>query len=107
MSHSNYTPNYGSAREMYAYGADSFHGTDSRPENRAEFDRFINKVKADALREAVEEFESHVGAGEFEEQTCRNGTHWTHAVESWDHQGPFMYWLLNRADQIESGGGAR
>ena len=66
-------------------------------------DRFIAKVKADALREAVEEFESHVGAGEFEEQTCRNGTHWTHAVESWDHQGPFMYWLLNRADQIEAG----
>lgn len=71
-----------------------------------EFDRLIAKIKADALREAVEEFESHVGAGEFEEQTCRNGTHWTHAVESWDHQGPFMHWLLNRADRIESGGGA-
>lgn len=54
MSHSNYTPNYGSAREMYAYGADSFHGTDSRPENRAEFDRFINKVKADAWAEGYE-----------------------------------------------------
>ena len=67
----------------------------------AEFDRVIAKVKADALREAVEEFEGHVGAGEFDEQTRRNGTHWTHAVESWDHQGPFMYWLLNRADQIE------
>lgn len=72
-------------------------------ERAAEFDRFIAKAKADALREAVEEFEGHVGAGEFEEQTCRNGTHWTHAVESWDHQGPFMYWLLNRADQIEAG----
>ncbi|SMX76652.1 hypothetical protein [Brevibacterium antiquum] len=70
-------------------------------EAAAEFDRFIAKVKADALREAVEEFEGHVGAGEFDEQTRRNGTHWTHAVESWDHQGPFMYWLLNRADQIE------
>ncbi|MGO1755866.1 MAG: hypothetical protein ACTHZ6_16155 [Brevibacterium aurantiacum] len=49
-----YTPNYGSAREMYAYGADSFHGTVSRPENRAEFDRFINKVRAEAWDEGLQ-----------------------------------------------------
>lgn len=99
---SDYVPDEYTAKQMYVLQRQSMHNHIS-PDYGAEFDRFINKVKADALREAVEEFESHVGAGEFEEQTCRNGTHWTHAVESWDHQGPFMYWLLNRADQIESG----
>ena len=105
MSDETRTPNANTVRSVFVR-AHPFSASTSYEDRRAEFDRFINKVKADALREAVEEFESHVGAGEFEEQTCRNGTHWTHAVESWDHQGPFMYWLLNRADQIESGGGA-
>lgn len=100
MSDEARTPNAKTVRSVFVR-AHPFSASTSHEDRRAEFDRFIAKVKADALREAVEEFESHVGAGEFEEQTCRNGTHWTHAVESWDHQGPFMYWLLNRADRIE------
>lgn len=80
---SDYTPNYGSAREMYAYGADSFHGTDSRPGNRAEFDRFIAKVKADALREAAE------GVTEIDGR----------------RDDAAATWLNDRADRIESGDG--
>lgn len=98
---SDYRPSMGGMRKAYHRWAIVNENVVAPSELDAEFDRFINKVRADALREAVEEFESHVGAGEFEEQTCRNNTHWTHAVESWDHQGPFMYWLLNRADRIE------
>lgn len=105
MSTESYVPDEAELIGCYA-GAMEEHAGEDYATAKADAERGIAKIKADALREAVEEFESHVGAGEFEEQTCRNGTHWTHAVESWDHQGPFMHWLLNRADRIESGGGA-
>ena len=57
------------------------------------------EVRAEALREAADEFESHVGVGEFEEQTVRDGIPWAHTAEAWEHQGPFMAWLRNRADE--------
>lgn len=95
-----YTPDEEELANCYAHVLEDRAGEEYATA-KSDAERGIAKIKADALREAVEEFESHVGAGEFEEQTCRNGTHWTHAVESWEHQGPFMHWLLNRADQIE------
>lgn len=61
----------------------------------------IQQAKAEALREAVSDFESNVGVGEFDEQTRRDGKHHTHAAEAWDHQSAYMDWLRNRADQIE------
>lgn len=62
------------------------------------------QVKAAALREAVAEFESNVGLEEFREQTKRPDAPrgWATAEEAWEHQGPFMDWLRNRADQIEA-----
>lgn len=63
------------------------------------------KVKAEALREAVEDFESRVGVGDFEEQTIRDGIPWSHTAEAWEHQGPFMAWIRNRADELERGEG--
>lgn len=61
----------------------------------------VAEVKAEALREAVTDFESNVGVAEFDEQTRRDGCHHTHAYEAWDHQSAYMDWLRNRADQIE------
>lgn len=78
-----------------------------------DFERWLDQVRAaarregqaEALREAVDEFENHVGVGEFVAQTTRDGRYWSHAAESWEHQGPFMSWLINRADRIENGAG--
>lgn len=58
-------------------------------------------LMARALREAVSDFECHVGVGEFAEQTVRNGRPWAHTDEAWEHQGPYMNWLNNRADELE------
>lgn len=65
----------------------------------------VRKVKAEALREAADDFEYHVGVGEFEEQTIRDGIRWSDTAEAWEHQGPFMAWIRNRADEIERGEG--
>lgn len=80
---SDYTPNWGSAREFYALGSDTFNGTSLRPNRRAEFDRFIAKVKADALREAAE------GVTEIDGR----------------RDDAAATWLNDRADRTESGDG--
>lgn len=66
------------------------------------FDRAIAKVKADALREAVIDFEDNVGIGEFAEQSHRSSRGgWAHIDEAWESQGPYMDWLRNRADKLD------
>ena len=60
------------------------------------------EVRAQALRDAVDEFESHVGVGEFEDQSTREAKPWAHVDEAWEHQGPYMDWLRNRAEQEAS-----
>lgn len=100
---SDYTPNYGSAREMYAYGADSFHGTDRRPENRAEFDRFINKVKADALREAAAELRGMEDEGPYVTLSEQVKDGW--GIDCGEIDQGYADWLRVRADRIESGDG--
>ncbi len=81
---SDYVPNWGSAQELYALGADTFNGTRRRQERREEFDRFIAKIKADALREAATVFGPGQMTGLF--------------------RSPYDYasiWLTERADRIE------
>ena len=58
-------------------------------ERAAEFDRFINKVKADALREAAEDTRSEAPG-----EPSAGATFTAHAC-----------WLNKRADQIEGGDG--
>ena len=64
-------------------------------------DRFLAKIKADAIRDAVEHFEAHVGVEEFRDETRGDGTFWLDTDAVWEAQGPFMDWLRNRADRIE------
>lgn len=70
----------------------------------AEFNRFLEAVraeaKAEALREAVSDFQHSVGVGEFDEQTRRDGNRHAHIDEAWEYQSPYMDWLLNRADNL-------
>lgn len=95
-----YTPNYGSAREMYAYGADSFHGTDSRPENRAEFDRFIAKIRAEALRVAAIGVTTQVNNAEAAEaDKARDPGPYYHGARYGMRKT--AQWLHRRADRIE------
>jgi hypothetical protein len=64
------------------------------------------RVAAEALRGAVDYFESNVGIQELADgSTTRDGGHWTkESVEyAWDTQGVIMDWLRNRADAIEKG----
>ena len=98
---SNYTPNEEQVREQYTREQPPQIGTAA--EKAAEFERFIAKVKADALREAVEYFENLIGIGEFREETRRDGRHWVDPDRAWGEQGPFMDWLRNHADRIERG----
>lgn len=60
----------------------------------------IREAQADALREAVSDFEAHVGVGEFDEQTRRNGIRHAHIEEAWQFQSPYMDWLKNRAEKL-------
>jgi hypothetical protein len=101
---SEFTPSLDEVRAIYALGTPAHHV--SIAGSYAEFDRAIAKVRADAkveaLREAVSDFESSVGIGEFREQTMRDNTAWTHVDEAWELQGPYMDWLRNRADNLEA-----
>lgn len=69
---------------------------------RQAYEAELVAAKAEALREAVSEFESSVGVGEFAEQSQRGPLPWGHIVEAWEHQGPYMDWLRNRADKLEA-----
>lgn len=60
----------------------------------------IAEAQAEALREAVIDFEAHVGVGEFAEQSQRGPLRWGHIEEAWEHQGPYMDWLRTRADKL-------
>jgi hypothetical protein len=57
----------------------------------------VADTKAEALEEAADDFEGNVGVGEFAELSTRDGNPWGHVEESWEHQGPYMDWLRNRA----------
>ena len=59
------------------------------------------EAKAEALREAVSDFESHIGVGEFAELSQRGSMPWGHLQDAWEHQGPYMDWLRTRADNLE------
>lgn len=69
---------------------------------KAGLDAASPHIAAAILREAVSDFESNVGVGEFDEQTRRKNSHWAHIEEAWEHQGPYMDWLRNRADEKEA-----
>lgn len=68
----------------------------------------VRRAQAEALREAVSDFEGSVGVDEFDEMSARPGRHgpvkWFAIEEAWEHQGPFMDWFRNRADRIEKEG---
>lgn len=100
-----YTPTPDIARNLYAVGRDEADGMIEPLRSFDEFDRLIQQVKAEALREAVIEFEGNVGIEEFDEQSARPGrgglTHWAFIDQAWNNQGAFMDWLRNRADRIE------
>lgn len=86
MSTDPYTPDRGTVRYRYVDGDHS--GGNRDPQ--AEFDRFIAKVRADALREAAEESE---------QITCEG-----HGGNDWfpsEWAGQVAGWLEHRADLIE------
>lgn len=66
----------------------------------------VKRAQAEALRDAVRDFENEVGIEEFDSLSARPGRHgqvrWVGIEEAWENQGPFMDWLRNRADRIES-----
>lgn len=66
----------------------------------------LAKVKADALREAVERFESGDVAPD-DLGVERDGVRWApNAVEgAWEYQGPIMDWLRDEADRLEKSRG--
>lgn len=86
---SDYIPDEYTAKQMYVLQRQSMHNHIS-PDYGAEFDRFVNKVKADALREAAEESE---------QITCEG-----HGGDDWfpsERVGQVAVWLDVRADRIE------
>lgn len=84
MSDETRTPNANTVRSVFVR-AHPFSASTSYEDRRAEFDRFINKMKADALRDAA-------GAtrGEARDEPHAGATFISHAR-----------WLNKRADQIE------
>lgn len=56
---SDYVPDEYTAKQMYVLQRQSMHNHIS-PDRRAEFDRFIAKIKADALREAGQRMRAQV-----------------------------------------------
>ncbi|OIH81931.1 hypothetical protein BLJ79_21460 [Arthrobacter sp. UCD-GKA] len=62
----------------------------------------IREAKVEALREAVSDFESFIGVGEFAELSKRGPLPWGHIEEAWESQGPYMDWLRNRADSLDA-----
>ncbi|WP_426940283.1 hypothetical protein [Pseudarthrobacter sp. S6] len=57
-------------------------------------------AQAEALREAVEDFEDNMGVQEFDEWARRDGRRWAHIEDAWEYQGPYMDWLRARADNL-------
>lgn len=60
-------------------------------------------LRAGALEDAAQEFEDGIGVAEFDELSRRDGGHWAHIEDAWEHQGPYMDWLRARA-AAERGG---
>ena len=77
-----YTPDEEMVREQYTQEQPPPIGT--MAEKYAEFDRFLAKIKADALRDSVEYFEGIVGVGEFRVETRRDGRHWVDPDRAWE-----------------------
>lgn len=85
------------AREVYIINSDK-----DLNESHKEFDMFIAEIEAKALLEAVKEFEHEIGPSKFEELSMSNGVKWTYIDEAWEHQGPYMDWLRNRAEELRT-----
>lgn len=68
------------------------------------FQAIIRAAQVQALREAADGFEAEVGLGEFFAQINHPSRLYgeRYATEAWEHQGPYMNWLRNRADRIEA-----
>ena len=79
-----YTPSVGYFREFFAVESD---GAISLDEARAEFDRMIAKVRAEALREAYADLQAYTDSG-----------------APFGHR-PVEEFLLHRADRIEKEAG--
>lgn len=80
------TPNANTVRSVFVR-AHPFSASTRYEDRRAEFDRFIAKVKADALREASTKLRDGIGS-------CNTGCHVSD-----------MMTLQSLADRIESGDG--
>lgn len=92
---SDYTPNLNVARSHYAASRLGETYVASLDEGMAEFDRFVARIKAEALREAAEVLR---GSGQPDEMVMVVGEEEDEA--SWVDL-TIDEWLRSRADQIE------
>src|SRR5699024_1367640 len=106
---SKYEPITGQVRHAYwsHVSYERMIGNEPPGEPLEEFDLWLDRVKAEALREAVSDFESSVGSAELHEESKRpdspKGWGFAECGIAWEHQGVYMDWLSNRADRIEKG----
>ena len=79
-------------------------GLARRIREHAAFQAIIRAATVGVLRDAADEFEAEVGLGEFFAQINHPSRLYgeRYATEAWEHQGPYMNWLRNRADRIEA-----
>ena len=93
---STYKPTTESIRDYYVFSREHPDGTfiASQQEHEAEFDRWLNKVKADVIREAAEEFSMGGGLEAFAVANVSDDVSAVRATSTW---------LDERADLIERG----
>lgn len=100
MSDEARTPNAKTVRSVFVR-AHPFSASTSYEDRRDEFDRFINKVKADALREAAAELRGMEDEGPYVTLSEQVKDGW--GIDCGEIDQGYADWLRIRADRTEAG----